>query len=299
MTVQAFDEQEALAEELAVTAQLLRRSTVHVRSGRMGGGSGVVWSPEGLIITNAHVARGPQAEVELWDGQTFQAEVTARDQGRDLASLQVQGAADFPSAPIANSDELRVGQLVVAVGNPLGLSGALTMGIIHALAPAEGRGRQTWVQADLRLAPGNSGGPLADVTGSVIGINSMVSGGLGLAVPSNAVEWFLGNQGSRPQLGVTMQPVVVPVAGRHGDRPGLLVLDVAAGSAAERAGVMVGDILIGVDGYLFEGPNDLLSALQGIGTKSVMQLELLRGGTRVTREAVLLGNREASKGAAA
>jgi serine protease Do len=137
------------------------------------------------------------------------------------------------------------------------------------------------------------------VTGAVIGVNSMVSGGLGLAVPSNAVQWFLQNQGSRPQLGVTMQPVQLPTPGRGAGRPGLLVLDVAAGSPAERAGVIVGDVLIGVDGRLFEEPNDLLRALQGIGTQSAIRLELLRGGVRLTREALLLPSREASKGAAA
>ncbi len=112
-----------------------------------------------------------------------------------------------------DSESLRVGQLVLAVGHPLGIKGALTTGIIHAINRAGQGGQQKWVQADLRLAPGNSGGPLANAWGQVIGINSMVAGGLALAVPSNAVERFLGATGRRAYLGVTTQPVQVKLQG--------------------------------------------------------------------------------------
>jgi len=210
----------------------------------MGAGSGVIWRDDGLIVTNAHVARGPGATVELADGRAFPAEVVARDRQRDLAALQIQ-ANDLPAATILDSDTLRVGQLVMAVGNPLGMVGAMTMGIIHSIAPAEGRGRGAWIQADVSLLPGNSGGPLADAGGRVVGINSMVAGELGLAVPSNAVQRFLGYGGQRPQLGVVMQPVLVPVNGQRVG--GMLVLEVTPDSPAEAAGMIVGDNLTGVE----------------------------------------------------
>jgi serine protease Do len=247
----------------------------------MGSGSGVIWRPDGLIITNAHVALGPAAAVELWDGRVLEAEVTGRDADRDLAALRVE-QSDLPAAPIGDSDALRVGQLVVAVGNPLGLAGALTTGIIHAITPNHGPGPRTWVRADVRLAPGNSGGPLADVQGRVIGINSMVAGGLGLAVPSNAVTRFLRNQGQRPRIGVTLQPVLVPF--QHGPVPGLMLIDVADGSPAEHAGLMIGDVIIGVAGHPVDGSLDFGDVLQRLAPGERLRLDLVRGGTHITRE---------------
>ncbi len=266
-----------LTDELASLAEGLQRSTVQVRSGRMGGGSGVIWRADGLIITNAHVARGPQAGVELWDGREFVGEVVAYDRRRDLAALQIN-ASGLPAAPIGSSDELRVGQLVLAVGNPLGLVGALTSGIVHALG-APDAGRPSWVSADIHLAPGNSGGPLADAGGNVIGINSMVSGGLGLAVPSNAVQRFLRFRGQRPSLGLTLQPVLVPT--RQGRQPGLVVLEVALESPAAAAGLSLGNVIIGVDGHTFQTPHDFARVLDE--SAGALTLELLHGGKHLTR----------------
>ncbi|MDQ2741902.1 MAG: trypsin-like peptidase domain-containing protein [Chloroflexota bacterium] len=266
---------DSLADALSQTAEALRRSTLHVRSGRHGSGSGVIWSADGLVITNAHVVRGSSATVELWDGRILEAEVTARDPRRDLAALQVQ-AGDLPAAPIADSDTLRVGQIAVAVGNPLGLTGALTVGIIHAIAPAEGHGWQTWVQADVHLAPGNSGGPLADGLGRVIGINSMTVGSLGLAVPSNAVASFLRERAARPQLGITTQPVTVSLL--NDSVSGLLVLETVPRGAAERAGVMLGDVVVGSRGRRFTDPRHLIDVLQPGVEGDTLQLDILRGG---------------------
>lgn len=195
-------------EELAAVAAALSRSTVQVRSRRFGVGSGVIWHSSGLIITNNHVVRGPRAKVELSDGRVLDAVCTSRDPQRDLAALTVS-AADLSAATIGDSDTLRVGELVLAVGNPLGHVGVLTTGIIHAIGPKDALTK--WVQADVRLAPGNSGGPLADAQGRVIGINSAIAGGLALAVPSNAVERFLrlGSE-ERPYLGVTKEQGRLP-----------------------------------------------------------------------------------------
>lgn len=284
-----------LADELALLAQRLRKSTVSVSGRGPGGGSGIVWRGSGLIITNAHVARGPHAKVELWDGRALAAEVTARDPQRDLAALHVD-ANDLPAADIGDSSELRVGELVLAVGNPFGVAGALTSGIVHAVGAAGRRSLQQWVQADVRLAPGNSGGPLADARGRVVGVNSMIAGGLALAVPSRAVERFILGQGQRPFLGVTSQSVEVDIDGTSAF--GLLVLSVEADSPADRAGLLIGDIIVGAGGITFGEPTDLAIALYDAGAGRPMTLELVRGGRRTSRDVLLVADQRAGAEAA-
>lgn len=265
-------------DELAAVAAALSRSTVQVQSRRLGGGSGVIWHSDGLIITNAHVVRGSRATVKLADGRVFDAVCTNRDRQRDLAALKIN-ATDLPAATIGDSDALRVGELVLAVGNPLGVVGALTTGIIHA-AP-KNTPRQ-WVQADIRLAPGNSGGPLANAQGIVIGINTVViAGGLALAIPSNTVERFLRLGEERPYLGVTIQPVLIPQ--RHRRTLGLLILEVSQGSLAESAGLLTGDVLIGVAGQFFKATTDLAQALWQI-SGDPLQLNFIRGGKQMICE---------------
>ncbi|MEC4812062.1 MAG: trypsin-like peptidase domain-containing protein [Scytonema sp. PMC 1069.18] len=172
-----------ITTELAVVAKHLRRSTVKVRNGSSGGGSGVIWRRDGLIITNAHVATHRRVTVELWDGQLFTAVRVSIDPTKDLAALKI-AASNLPAATIGNSDAVRVGELVLAVGNPFGDNGAVTSGIIYT-------NHLRMVTADIRLFPGNSGGPLADCMGRVIGINTMIVHGLAVAIPSLAVESFL------------------------------------------------------------------------------------------------------------
>src|SRR2546422_520365 len=277
----------SLSDELAAVAARLRRSTVLVRGRGRGAGSGVIWPGRGLIVTNAHVAQGPRSSVGLSDGRSLDAVVTARDPYRDLAALAVD-AQDLPAADVADSDRLRVGGLVLAVGNPLGMIGALATGIIHATGATgarNGPGQQRWIQADVRLAPGNSGGPLADARGRVIGINTMVAGGLALAIPSNAVTEFLsgaGEEHGRPRLGVTIEPVLVPRG--NGGLLGLLVLEVEPGSPAKAAGIAAGDVLIGAGGRSFNGPYDLARALRNADPASGIELDLIRGGQHVTRD---------------
>ncbi len=233
-------------------ADTVRRSTVHVR----GGGSGILWKP-GLILTNAHVARRERYRVDLWDGRTFDAAVVKRDAGRDLALLQIP-AADAPAAQTGDSSALRPGQIVIAVGNPLGFIGALSKGVVHAQ-------NRRWIQADIRLAPGNSGGPLADAEGRVVGINTMIAGGLAYAIPINAAAAFA-NSAARPVLGIVLQPV----------RGGLLVLEVEPGSPAAQASLLQGDLLIG-----FESPDALRDAIE---SSEVLLLRFVRGGQSRVRE---------------
>jgi serine protease Do len=273
-----------LGEEVVDVAERLCQITVQVREDKFSGGSGVIWQASGLIITNAHVVRGQHATVELFNGRVFEAVVVARDPQRDLAALKIE-ATELPVATIGNSEALRVGELVLAIGNPLGLIGALTTGIVHAISPVGTLSRQRWIKADVRLAPGNSGGPLADSQGRVIGINSMIVGGLALAVPSKAVESFISTSEARPYLGVTVNPVLVSPQGKR--LVGLLVLKVAPGSAADKAGLLIGDILIQAASQLFKAPDDFARL---VGTTKVgdgLQLELIRGGKCLTCDLIV------------
>jgi serine protease Do len=172
---------------LAPIAERLRQVTVDVSAGD-GGGAGIVWAPD-LVVTNAHVARTHSPHVRLADGRHVVAQLVAADRRADLALLRLP-RGPVALASLADSDSVRVGALVVALGHPLGLRGTLTAGVVHALGPLAPGGRH-WIHADLRLAPGNSGGPLADTGGHVVGLNTMVTGGLALAVPINDVRRFV------------------------------------------------------------------------------------------------------------
>jgi serine protease Do len=239
-------------------AERLRRSTVQVFSkGHQGGGSGVVWDAAGVVVTNAHVARSDEARIELWDGRQFDGRVTSRDPRRDLAVLRIS-TGGLEAVPHGDSDALRPGELVIAVGSPLGFAGALSTGVLHSVGALPGMGRQTWIRAAVRLAPGNSGGPLADAEGRVIGINTAIVNGLGVAVPSNAALGFL-RRGPRPSLGVVLRPV----------RYGLMLLDVQPGGAAAAGSLDPGDVLLGT----FDDLSDALDSGQ-----EVLRLQFFRGG---------------------
>jgi serine protease Do len=264
---------------LGEIAESVRRYTCLVQPGGRGAGSGVIWSSDGTIITNAHVVRSPRVEVTLWDGREFTAEVVSRDTRRDLAALHIS-ADDLPAATAADSSRVRAGEVAIAVGNPLGFLGAMTMGVVHAVAPLRGLGGISWVQADVKLAPGNSGGPLADVRGRVIGINTMVAGRLALAIPSNDVRQFLLGETSGHWLGVTVQQVRLPAPSEA--RTGLLVVDVEQGSPAALASLMQGDILLGAEDVVFSSPRQLAEILEGAGNGN-LRLRFLRGDYKKVR----------------
>jgi serine protease Do len=266
-------------------AERLRRSTVHVSSGGRGHGSGIIIKSDGTIVTNAHVAQFGRLNVTLWDGRSFPAEIAARDPRRDLAILRIP-ASDLPAAPLGDSNRLRPGELVIAIGNPLGFMGALTAGVVHAVGPLPGLGPRKWIQAGVRLAPGNSGGPLADASGNVVGVNTMVAGRLGLAVPSNEVARLLRGENPQP-LGVALRPVPVTAAGR--ERLGLMILELVPGSAASRASLLPGDILLGADGRFFTALEDLEEALEA-NSGRVLRLQFLRADpSKIRTVAVQLG----------
>ena len=265
-------------------AERLRRSTVQVsvQRSRPGSGSGVIWTADGVIITNAHVVRADRARVELWDGREFEAELTARDARRDLAALRIS-ERDLPAAVPGDSSALRPGELVLAVGNPLGFIGALTTGVVHALGPMRGVGRQPWVQAAVRLAPGNSGGPLSNARGQVIGVNTMIAwGGLALAVPSNAVADFIRCGANRPTLGITVRPVPLD---DHGSIA-LVVLEVAPHGPGAAASILLGDLLLGANGKRFRSVDDLADAIDS-AAGGILTLQFARGDHRRMREVVV------------
>jgi serine protease Do len=168
-------------------ADQLRQVTVEVYSPN-GGGAGVLWAPD-LVVTNAHVARAANVRVGLTDGRQVEARLVGADRRADLALLHVPWTGLTP-AVLGDSDDLRVGSLVAALGHPMGLRRTLTTGVVHAL-PAAGPDGRRFIHADVRLAPGNSGGPLADTTGRVVGINTMIAGGLALAIPVNHASLFV------------------------------------------------------------------------------------------------------------
>jgi serine protease Do len=232
----------------------LRRTTVQVLSGRGGSGSGVIVSAGGQLVTNAHVVSGAtRVRVQIWDGRAFDATVTDRHPSRDLALIQVSNVRDLPAARFASSSALRPGAFVMAIGNPLGFVGALSTGVVHSSGE--------WIAASVRLAPGNSGGPLADAEGRVVGINSMVArNGLGFAIPSDAVQAFI-LRPKAPKLGISVHPA----------QEGLVVLSVEAGSAADRASLRIGDVLIN-----FRSPEDLRNRIER--SDGSLLVEFHRGG---------------------
>jgi len=264
---------------LGEVTERVRRYTVLVQPGGRGSGSGVIWNTDGTIVTNAHVAREAKAEVTLWDGREFAAEVIARDSRRDLAALRVP-AANLVAAVVADPSRVRAGEVAIAVGNPLGFLGAMTMGVVQAIAPLRGLGGRSWVQADVRLAPGNSGGPLADVHGRVIGINTMVAGRLALAIPSSEVVQFLLGQTGGHWLGVSLSAVRLPQPSKN--RFGLLVVGIEPGSPAAQASLLPGDILIGTGEENFRSAETLAVALRN--SAGILRLKFLRGDYAKVRQ---------------
>jgi serine protease Do len=266
-------------------AEKLRRATVYIGSGRRAHGSGFIVKPEGVIVTNAHVAAFSPIQVGLWDGSRVQADLVRRDAGRDLAILRLSKSG-LPSATLADSDRVRVGELVIAVGNPLGFIGALTTGIVHSVGRVPGLGPMKWIQSDVRLAPGNSGGPLANARGQIVGVNTMIAGGVGLAVPSNTVSRYLKAPRSAAPFGIVARPVEI-THGRGG-RFGLMILEVAKDGPAAMASLMPGDILIGIDGSDFGSIDGFEKAVDDTGDR-VIRLQFLRGDrTNVRTVAVRL-----------
>ena len=258
------DALDAYSAVVTAVAQTVRPSvaSVAVRSRRgNGGGSASVITPDGYLLTSAHVVAGTRsAEATFADGTTVAADIAGRDELSDLAVLKARGAVPEP-VTMGRAEDLHVGQLVVAVGNPLGLAGSVTAGIVSGLGRSlptkSGRVVDEVIQTDAALNPGNSGGVLADGRGRMVGVNTAVAGvGLGLAVPINAsthkIIAALMHTGRvrRAWLGIAGAHIPVPpaAAAKLGTTHGLQIASVVAGSPAAVAGLRRGDIVVSVDG---------------------------------------------------
>jgi S1-C subfamily serine protease len=277
-----------------VAASLLPSvAALAVRTPRGGGaGSAVTFTDDGFLLTNAHVVAGANGGTASFaDGTETKFDVVGADALSDLAVVRVHNPG-APAAPLGDADSLRIGQLVVAVGNPMGLAGSVTAGVVSGLGrslPARD-GRQVRIidnviQTDAALNPGNSGGALGDSTGTVVGINTAVAGyGLGLAVPINAnTRQIIGDLLSngkvrRAWLGVAGVPVPLPppLAERLGQKLGLRVVEVVPDSPAGKAGVYLGDILISAGGQPIASVQALQRLMLGPAIGTNLALTVLR-----------------------
>lgn len=288
------DEQEALdaySRTVSGVAEKLAPSVASVRRGTRGAGSAVVVSADGFLLTSAHVvARARSVRVGLVDGRDLAARVAGADPLSDLAVLRAE-AGDLVPATLGDADGLRVGQLVVAIGNPYGFSWSVTAGVVSALGrslPTQpGRIIENVIQTDAALNPGNSGGALADGRGCVVGINTAVAGvGLGLAVPINdgtrAIVAALMSEGRyrRATLGVGVGPRPLPprVAAAIGRDSGIEVVEVFPGGPAARVGVRSEDIVVALDGEPVTTVGDLQRLLAAGAIGREVPLDVVREG---------------------
>src|ERR1700674_2264265 len=264
------------------------------RAGRGGAGSAVVITPDGFLVTSAHVvAQGGSASASFLDGSEYDVDVVGADPLSDLAIARARGATIEP-VRIGNADQLRVGQLVVAVGNPLGFSGSVTSGVVsglgRSLATADGNGHRRFIedviQTDAALNPGNSGGALADSQARLIGVNTAVAGmGLGLAVPMNATTQAIlaalmrNGRVRRAYLGIAggTRPLSPALAQRLGRKAGVEVHEVVSGSPAASGQLRSGDIIVSVDDVAVSKAGDLQRLMVEARIGSKLQLSVLRG----------------------
>ncbi len=268
-------------------------------------GSGVIVDSSGLIMTNNHVIEGAtEIKISLADKREFEAEIVLKDSRTDLAALRIKDARErFPALAFANSDDVQVGDIVLAIGNPFGVGQTVTQGIVSAVARTQVgiTDYQFFIQTDAAINPGNSGGALVDSAGRLVGINTAIfsrsggSQGIGFAIPANMVAVVAasarsgGNAVRRPWLGARLQQVTPDIADSLGlKRPlGALVAAVYPDSPAARAGVRAGDVIASVDGQDIDDPN---AFEYRFGTKAVggsSRLGLIRGGKELSAQIAL------------
>src|ERR1700739_2922535 len=270
---------------------------------RGGSGSGVILAPDGLILTNSHVAgAASRIEVTTADGQDLHARLVGDDPDTDLALIRIDEPATLPSARLGDSKRLKRGQLVIAIGNPLGFESTVTTGVVSALGRSlrsrNGRLIDDVIQTDAALNPGNSGGPLVSSRGEVVGINTAVimgAQGICFAVAANTASFVLGElvrhgRVRRAFIGISAQQTAIPPRRRRAaeldQASAVMVATVEAGSAADRAGLKAGDIVLSLDGVTIAGADDLVRALTGDKIGRSVTFDVLRGTARLTVAAV-------------
>lgn len=271
---------------------------------RKGVGTGFIISEDGQIVTNSHVVQGAgKVRVTLQDGRDFEAEVVGKDMATDIAVLKID-AKDLTAVAFGDSDALKVGENVIAMGNPFGLGNTVTTGIVSAVGRDINAGPfDDFIQTDAAINRGNSGGPLFNDMGEVVGINTAIvspsggSVGIGFAVPANMAKAVVGDltddgEVARGWLGVQIQPVSEDVAVALGleAAKGVMIADVVEGTPALAAGVEKGDIVLSVDGKDVESPRDLTRMIASESPGETVQLNVLRKG-QARELSVTLGNR--------
>jgi serine protease Do len=298
VTVSEVEALDAYSRVVIGVAERVGPSVANLRIGRRGGGSGVVVTPDGFLLSNAHVvsSRG-RVRASFTDGSETSVSVIGADPLSDLAVLRADGDG-FAPATLGDAAELRVGQLVVAIGNPNGFGGSVTAGVVSALGrslPARDgtatRVIDDVIQTDAALNPGNSGGALADSSGRVIGINTAVAGiGLGLAVPINAHtrkivgELMRDGRVRRAWIGIAggARPVPPVVAASIGRERAVEVVEVIGDSPASRAGLRPEDLIVAIDGSPVRGVDDLQRLMDASRIGADVSLSVVRSG--VSRE---------------
>jgi Do/DeqQ family serine protease len=257
-------------------------------------GSGVIVDPTGLIVTNNHVIKdADEVKVALADGREYPSRILMKDERADLAVLKIDSDEAFPALPLADSDEIEIGDLVLAIGNPFGIGQTVTNGIVSALARTHIGVNDFgyFIQTDAPINPGNSGGALIDMKGELVGVNTAIysrsggSNGIGFAIPSNMVRVFVeaarkGGRFERPFIGATFAQVTADIAEAVGlDRPsGSLVESLYAGGPAEKSGLEPGDVVMAIDGFAVGNPDTLGYRLATAGIGKSVTLDVNRNG---------------------
>ena len=281
-----------------VGAAVVRLDLAKGGNDRQGGtGSGVVVAPDGLVLTNSHVVGGAaRVMVTTIDGRSQSARVVGDDPDTDLALVRVDSPVTLQSAALGNSKLLKRGQLVIAIGNPLGFESTVTTGVVSALGRSlrarSGRLIDDVIQTDAALNPGNSGGPLVSSRGEVVGINTAVimgAQGICFAVASNTANFVLGElvrhgRVRRAHIGIAAQQFSVSRRRRHAaglaQESAVMIAGVEPGSPAERAGLASGDIILALDGTTVTGADDLIRLLAGDKIGRAIEVDALRNGNR-------------------
>jgi len=275
------------------------RLGVQATGGRRHGGSasGVIVAPDGLVLTNSHVVGGAsRVDVTTVDGRSLAARVVGDDPDTDLALVRVDSDVTLPAAVLGDSKRLRRGQLVIAIGNPLGFESTVTTGVISALGrslrASSGRLIDDVIQTDAALNPGNSGGPLVSSRGEVIGINTAVirgAQGICFAVAANTANFVLGElvrhgRVRRAFVGISVQQTAIPRRLRHAagiaQESAVMIAAIEPGGPAGRAGLQAGDIVLALDGTTIAGADDLIRALGSEKIGRSVEIDILRKGTR-------------------
>jgi serine protease DegQ len=302
LLVPRLEAQRSTEEETVIRVARTATPAVVSVARRGGSGSGVIVRSDGIIITNAHVVGSARTvEIRTADGRTFSGTVLGTDEEVDTAIVRIS-ATNLPAAPLADSDRLDVGQLAIAIGNPLGLERTVTRGVVSAIN-RDPRGVDIaagLIQTDAAINPGNSGGPLLDSSGRVIGINTAIlagTTGLGFAIPINVAvdvmeQIVRTGRVRRAYLGVGTRDIT-PEISRYFRLPieeGVVVLNVGRGTPADRAGIAVEDFIVALDGQKVEDNADLLRLLRTKRPGDTVRVDLVRGTTRRTVN-VRLGER--------